>query len=82
VSSDQIDAESTVSGDQATIPARIRDELGVNDGDQLRWNVTDDGTLRVEVVNRQSGTFTDFDGYSGDTATDVASDHDDWGVNE
>jgi len=27
-----------------------------------------------------SGSFVDFDGYDGETATDVTADHDEWGV--
>lgn len=34
--SDHANAESTVSGNQTNIPARIRRELGIDDGDQLR----------------------------------------------
>lgn len=81
MSSDGVDAESKVSGNQANIPARIRRELDIDDGDQLRWQIEDDGSLRVEVVQQQSGTFASFDGYEGETETDVTSDHDAWGVN-
>lgn len=76
MSRDGFDAESTVSGNQATIPARIRRELDIDDGDHLRWHVEDDGTLRVEIVEQGSGTFADFDGYEGETETDVTADHD------
>lgn len=81
MSSDRIDAESRVSGNQANIPARIRRELRIDDGDHLRWQLADDGDIRVQVVHQQTGTFAEFEGYEGDTATDVTSDHDDWGVN-
>lgn len=80
MTTDDVDAESTVSGNQANIPAHIRHELDINDGDQLRWRVTDDGTLQVEVVRRQSGTFDSFEGYDGAETTDVRTDHDAWGV--
>lgn len=80
MSSDRVDAESKVSGNQANIPARIRRELGIDDGDQLRWHLEDDGTVRVRVVQQERGTFADFDGYDGDAETDVTTDHDDWGV--
>ncbi|WP_226023886.1 hypothetical protein [Halomicrobium salinisoli] len=33
MSSDPVDAESKVSGNQANIPARIRCELGIDDGE-------------------------------------------------
>jgi len=80
MSSDRIDAESKVSGNQANIPARIRRELDIDDGDQLRWHLEDDGSIRVHVIQQQTGTFADFDGYAGEETTDVTSDHDAWGV--
>jgi len=80
MSSDPIDTESKVSGNQANIPAQIRRELGIDDGDHLRWTLEDDGTVRVSVVQQQTGTFADFDGYDGETTTDVTEDHDSWGV--
>lgn len=80
MSSDRIDAESKVSGNQANIPARIRRELGIDDGDRLRWHIEDDGSIRVHVIQQRTGTFSDFDGYDGDTETDVATEHDAWGV--
>lgn len=80
MSSDRTDAESKVSGNQANIPARIRRELDIADGDQLRWHLEDDGSVRVEVVQQTTGTFAEFDGYDGDESTDVTADHDAWGV--
>jgi len=79
MSSDGADAESKVSGNQANIPARIRHELGIDDGDRLRW-IFDGEALRVEVVHRDAGTFAGFDGYDGDEETDGTTDHDAWGV--
>ncbi|WP_255149997.1 AbrB/MazE/SpoVT family DNA-binding domain-containing protein [Halorarius halobius] len=80
MSSDRIDAESKVSGNQANIPARIRRELDIDDGDHLRWHVEDDGSVRVHIVRQQTGTFAGFDGYDGEAATDATADHDAWGV--
>ncbi|TKX80837.1 AbrB/MazE/SpoVT family DNA-binding domain-containing protein [Halorubrum sp. SD626R] len=80
MSTDRVDAESKVSGNQANIPARIRRELDIDDGDRLRWHLEDDGTVRVQLVRQRSGTFSAFEGYDGTDATDVASDHDAWGV--
>ena len=80
MSSNRIDAESNVSGNQANIPARIRRELDIDDGDQLRWHLEDNGSIRVEVIQQQTGTFAGFDGYAGEEATDVTSDHDAWGI--
>ncbi|HKL30558.1 MAG TPA: AbrB/MazE/SpoVT family DNA-binding domain-containing protein [Natrialbaceae archaeon] len=80
MSSESVDSESKVSGNQANIPAHIRRELDIDDGDKLRWRIEDDGTLRVKVVQQRSGTFSDFDGYDGDLATEVETEHDTWGV--
>jgi bifunctional DNA-binding transcriptional regulator/antitoxin component of YhaV-PrlF toxin-antitoxin module len=80
MSSEGVDSESKVSGNQANIPARIRRELDIDDGDRLRWHIEDDGTLRVRVVQQRSGTFGDFDGYDGDRETVVTDGHDAWGV--
>jgi len=80
MSGESVDSESTVSGNQANIPAHIRQELDIDDGDTLRWHIEDDGTLRVQVVQQQGGTFEDFEGYDGEAATAVDSDHDGWGV--
>lgn len=80
MSSEGVDSESKVSGNQANIPVRIRRALDIDDGDTLRWHIEDDGTLRVQVVQQRSGTFSDFDGYDGDDETDVTTDHDTWGV--
>ena len=80
MSSERVDSESKVSGNQANIPARIRRELDIDDGDKLRWRIEDDGTLRVRVVQQRSGTFGDFDGYDGDRETEVTDEHDAWGV--
>jgi len=80
MSSEGVDSESKVSGNQANIPAHIRQELNIDDGDKLRWHIEDDGTLRVQVVQQRHGTFRDFDGYDGDQATDAETEHDSWGV--
>ena len=80
MSSERIDAESKVSGNQANIPARIRRELDIDDGDHLRWQLNDDGSIRVLVIQQRTGTFAEFDGYSGEETTDVTSEHDAWGV--
>jgi len=80
MSSEGVDSESKVSGNQANIPAHIRQELDIDDGDKLRWHIEDDGTLRVQVVQQRRGTFRDFDGYDGGQATDVETDHDAWGI--
>jgi bifunctional DNA-binding transcriptional regulator/antitoxin component of YhaV-PrlF toxin-antitoxin module len=80
MSSESVDSESKVSGNQANIPARIRRELDIDDGDKLRWRIEDDGTLRVQVVQQRNGTFDDFDGYDGEYETEGTDEHDAWGV--
>ncbi|MFC6962916.1 AbrB/MazE/SpoVT family DNA-binding domain-containing protein [Halocatena marina] len=80
MSSKRVDAESKVSGNQANIPARIRRELDIDDGDQLRWHIESDDSIRVEVIQQKTGTFADFDGYDGDRDTDVTTEHDVWGI--
>ena len=76
MSSDRVDAESRVSGSQANIPARIRHELGIDDGDHLRWYLDKSGSVRIEVIQQERGTFAEFDGYDGDEDTDGTTDHD------
>ena len=80
MSSERVDSESKVSGNQANIPARIRRELDIGDGDRLRWHIEGDGTIRVQVVQQRSGTFSGFDGYDGNRATDAEHEHDTWGL--
>lgn len=80
MSSDRIDAESKVSGNQANIPARIRRELGIDDGDHLRWTLDEEGRVQVTVVTQRSGTFADFNGYDGESDTDATDEHDVWGL--
>lgn len=73
-------SESKVSGNQANIPAHVRRELDIDDGDGLRWRFSADGELVVEVVHRDEGTFADFDGYEGGPGGDVVSEHDTFGL--
>lgn len=44
-----------------TIPAEVRRRLDIEAGDKLRWSVTDEGTLTVEVVQQRYGAFDDFE---------------------
>lgn len=64
--------EGAVSGNQASIPAAIRKQADIRDGDRLRWHWVD-GELSVEVVRRRRGVFAEFDGFDG---TDERVDHD------
>lgn len=47
-----------------TIPADIRRRLDIEAGDKLRWDVTDEGGLVVEVVRQRPGAFDDFEAVS------------------
>lgn len=73
-------SESKVSGNQANIPAHVRRELGIEDGDRLRWRFTESGRLVVEVVHSHERTFAGFDGYAGGPGGDVVRDHDSFGL--
>lgn len=45
--SESVDSESKVSGNQVNIPAHICRELGIDDGDKLRWHIEEDRTVRI-----------------------------------
>ena len=47
--------------EMVTIPATLRRRLDIEAGDKLRWNVTDNGDLTVEVVRQRYGAFEDDD---------------------
>lgn len=49
------DADATVtSKGQVTVPARIRETLGVKPGDRLRFHVSDSGNLTITAIRRRS----------------------------
>lgn len=58
--------EGAVSGNQASIPAAIRERADIEDGDRVRWR-WHDGELSVEIVRRRTGVFADFDGFDGES---------------
>lgn len=50
--------ETTVSArGGVTIPSTVRDQLGIEEGDKLRWHLDDDGDLRIEVIHQKEGVF-------------------------
>ncbi|MBP1902846.1 AbrB family looped-hinge helix DNA binding protein [Halorubrum trapanicum] len=55
--------EETTVNDQGmvTVPAALRRRLDIEAGDKLRWNVTEDRDLTVEVVRQRYGAFEDDD---------------------
>jgi len=71
--------EGTVSGNQVSIPAHIRREFDIEDGDVIRWKVVD-GELEVEVLNRREDVFEGFEPGESDDAVDGVERHDTFGV--
>lgn len=56
-------AEETKVSDRGmvTIPADLRRRLDIEPGDKLRWTLTDEGNLSVEIVHQREGVFDDFE---------------------
>lgn len=55
-------AETEVGSDGVvTLPSPLRDRLGIEPGDVLRWNTDESGTVSVEVVQQREGVFDDFE---------------------
>jgi bifunctional DNA-binding transcriptional regulator/antitoxin component of YhaV-PrlF toxin-antitoxin module len=71
--------EGTVSGNQVSIPAHIREQFDIQDGDVLRWKIIGD-ELRVEVQSQESGVFDDFEPGESETDVDVVEEHDRFGL--
>lgn len=71
--------EGTVSGNQVSIPADIRRQLDIDDGDVIRWRVVD-GELDLEIVARRTGVFDDFEPGASEEPVDVVDDHDRFGL--
>lgn len=68
--------EGAISGNQASIPAPIRERADIEDGDRLRW-YWEDGELSIEIIRHRTGVFEDFDGFQGRSD---AFDHDRGGL--
>jgi len=60
--------EGAISGNQASIPAAVRERANIEDGDRVRWHWYD-GELSVEVIRRRTGVFADFEGFEGESET-------------
>ncbi|MBS1263008.1 MAG: hypothetical protein MAG715_00175 [Methanonatronarchaeales archaeon] len=71
--------EGKVSGNQASIPAQVRNRLDIRDGDVVRWKVVD-GELEVEVVHRRRGVFEDFRPGESEEEVDSVDEHDSFGL--
>ncbi|PSQ21921.1 AbrB family transcriptional regulator [Halobacteriales archaeon QS_9_67_17] len=74
---EQVD-ETTVNDRYAvTIPAVIRRRLDIEPGDKVRWTLTDDGELSVELVGQRLGVFEDFEPVDMGEGN-AAEDHDEY----
>lgn len=71
--------EGKVSGNQASIPAHIRRQLDIEDGDTLRWRI-DGEELRVTVVPTERRAFDDFEPGASAAVVDGVEDHDTFGT--
>jgi bifunctional DNA-binding transcriptional regulator/antitoxin component of YhaV-PrlF toxin-antitoxin module len=66
-----------VSGNQASIPAEVREAADIEDGDRIRW-YWEDGELRVEVIRQRKNVLPDgFDGFEPEGGS---VDHDEVGL--
>ncbi|GAB3028818.1 AbrB/MazE/SpoVT family DNA-binding domain-containing protein [Natronobiforma cellulositropha] len=56
-------ADETTVGDRGSVPvpAEIRDRFDIQPGDKIRWRLTDDGDIELEVVNQRFGAFEGFE---------------------
>ncbi|UPM42648.1 AbrB/MazE/SpoVT family DNA-binding domain-containing protein [Halocatena salina] len=54
--------ETTVSDRRmVTIPASFCQRLDIEPGDKLRWDIDEEGSLKVAVVKQRYGAFDDFE---------------------
>lgn len=63
-----------------TVPASVRERLDVEPGDKIRWHVSDDGAVDVDVIQQRYGAFDDFEARPLDG--DAVADHDLMGVDD
>ena len=68
---DVTDETMVEEGHTVTVPDEIRARLDIQPGDTLRWTLTDDGTVRVVVVNQRYGALSDLDPVDTGTETDA-----------
>lgn len=56
------EAETTVNGSFAvTVPAAVREQVDLEPGDRLHWNVDDEGRLVADVVRERYGAAEDLE---------------------
>lgn len=69
--------ETTINDSYSvTVPAVVRDEIGIEAGDKLRWSVDDEGRLSVGIVKQRYGAFSELEPIETAEETHVAKDHD------
>lgn len=62
MATEEVSEQTTVTErGMVTIPAALRRRLDIEPGDELRWSVTEDDELTVEVVRQRYGAFDDFE---------------------
>lgn len=60
-SSDGTDETTLNDSHSVTVPSAIRERLDISAGDKLRWTLTDEGDLHVEVVTQRYGALPDLE---------------------
>lgn len=73
--------EGKVSGNQASIPAHIRRQLGIEDGDIIRWKVVD-GNPEIDIIHQRLGVFDDFEPGESKEPIDGVAEHDGFGIDQ
>lgn len=69
--------ETTVNESYSvTVPATIRQAVGIEAGDKVRWTIDEDGTVSVEFVKQRSGAFSELEPVDTGEETHAAVDHD------
>lgn len=75
--SPETEDETTVNESYSVpVPAAIRREAAVEAGDTLRWRVTEDETLSVELIKQHYGAFSELTPVDTGEPTNAADDHD------
>jgi len=77
MSYERVEDETTVNDSYSiTVPSSVRNEVGIEAGDTLRWRVEKDRSLSVELVKQRYGAFSELDPIDTDEETNAAEDHD------
>lgn len=71
------ESKTTVSESYSvTVPTVVRESVDLDPGDKLRWVVSEDGTVAVEVVEEQAGAFSKLEPIDIGEETNAVEDHD------